>query len=192
MPDYRRYYVPGGTYFFTVVTHLRRPILGDELGRRCLREAINEIRGTRPFKMQAIVLLPEHLHAIWTLPRGDADYPVPWRRIKEEFTERFLAAGGTEGPVSASRRNHGERGVWQRRYWGHTIDSEDDFQRHFDYIHYNAVKHGHVTCPKDWPYSTFHRWLQAGVYAKRWGCSLNGILDFNDLNETAMEMDGRP
>ncbi len=97
MSDYRRYFVPGGTYFFTVVTHLRRPILVDDVSRTCLREAFVEILATYPFEINAIVLLPEHMHAIWTLPPKDDKYSMRWRRIKEEFTKRFLASGGAEG-----------------------------------------------------------------------------------------------
>ncbi len=128
MPDYRRCFVAGGTYFFTVVTHLRRPILTDELGRTYLREAIDVIREKYDFEINAFVLLPEHLHCLWTLPPGDARYPLRWRRIKEEFTERFLERGGKEGPVSESRRRRNERGVWQRRYWEHTVRDEHDFE----------------------------------------------------------------
>ena len=187
MSDYRRYFVPGGTYFFTVVTHLRRRFLTDTIARECLRDALETIQAKRPFEIQAIVLLPDHLHTIWTLPRGDAAYPVRWRRIKQEFTERYLAARGREGPRSASRKKRKERGIWQRRYWEHTIQDEDDFERYFDYTHYNPVKHDLVPCPKDWPHSSFHRWVAAGVYPQDWGCAANGPLDFSDLDESAME-----
>ena len=145
------------------------------------------IRAKRPFAIPAFVLLPDHLHAIWELPRGDAAYPVRWRRIKEEFTERFLEGGGWEGPRSSSRLRHQERSVWQRRFWEHTIDDEDDFEHHFDYIHYNPVKHGLVQCPRDWRYSSFHRWVKRGVYDPDWGCASHGPLPFDDLDETAME-----
>ena len=187
MPNDRRYRVPGGTYFFTVVTHRRRRFLTGELARRCLREAIDTVRAKRPFEMPAMILLPEHLHAIWELPRGDADYSVRWKRIKEEFTIAWLAGGGTEAPLSASRGKRKERGVWQRRFWEHLIEDEHDFERHFDYIHYNAVRHGEVDCPKHWPCSSFHRWVQRGVYEPDWGCSRYEPLSFDDLDETAME-----
>lgn len=184
MSEYRRYYVAGGTYFFTVVTQLRRAFLTSELARQCLREAMETVREKRPFEMPAIVLLPDHLHVLWTLPTGDDDYSTRWRRIKEEFTTNYLARGGSEGPYSASRASHGERGVWQRRYWEHTIRDEKDFERHFDYIHYNPVKHGYATAPSEWPHSSFHRWVAAGVYEPLWGRS---PLHFKDLNESAME-----
>ena len=86
MPDYRRNYVPGGTYFFTCVTHERQPILTTEVGRRCLRGAIEKVRGDHAFETTAIVLLPDHWHTVWTLPRGDDRYPLRWMGIKEEFT----------------------------------------------------------------------------------------------------------
>jgi putative transposase len=169
------------------VAHQRRPFLTDPLARRCLREAVAAVRRKRPFEIVAWVLLPDHLHTIWTLPSGDDKYATRWRRIKEEFTEAWLAAGGSEGPRSRSRLARNERGIWQRRFWEHTCEDEHDFERHFDYIHYNAVKHGYVACPRDWPHSTFHRWAKCGVYEPRWGCASDGRLDFDDLDETAME-----
>jgi putative transposase len=187
MPDYRRYFVPGGMYFFTVVTHLRRPILTTPLGRACLHTALATVRRRWPFELTAIVLLPNHLHTIWTLPEGDAAYPRRWRRIKDEFTRSFLQGGGEEGPRSTSRRKRKERGIWQRRAWEHTIRDEHDFERHMDYIHYNPVKHGLVACPMDWPYSSIHRLVKEGVYPRNWGCVRDGLLDFSDLNQSAME-----
>jgi putative transposase len=187
MPNYRRYLVEGGTYFFTVVIHRRRPLLGSSPGRKCLRNAIETVRERHPFEIPALVLLPDHLHMIWTLPRANADYSLRWRRIKEEFTKQFLTDGGQEADRSASRRKRNERGVWQRRFWEHLIETEDDFERHLEYIHYNPVKHGLVDSPVDWPYSSFHRWVQRGVYAAGWGRKSAGILRFADLDESAME-----
>jgi putative transposase len=187
MSRYLRYFVPGAMYFFTVVTHQRRGILATDLGRACLHNALETIRTRWPFDLTAIVLLPDHLHTVWTMPLGDAHYPRRWRRLKEEFTEAFLQGGGQEGTVSASRRKRKERGIWQRRYWEHTLDDESDFERHMDYIHYNPVKHGFVKCPRDWPYSSFHRLVKEKIYAENWGCVENGPLDFSDLDETAME-----
>src|SRR5262245_12920126 len=117
MSNYRRYFVPGGTIFFTVVTHQRRPFLTESLARDCLRLAIETVRAKRPFGILAVVLLPDHLHALWTLPGGDTAYSVRWRRIKEEFTVRYLQSGGREGRRSTSRQSRQERGVWQRRFW---------------------------------------------------------------------------
>jgi putative transposase len=104
MSDYRRWYVPGGTYFFTVVAYRRRPMLCDELGRRCLREAIEAVQLDWPFDLIAVVLLPDHMHTVWTLPRGDERYAVRWKRIKEEFTRRYLDRGGIELGVTGIPR----------------------------------------------------------------------------------------
>ena len=142
MPDYRRLFVPGGTYFFTVVTQDRRPILNTATGRDCLRNAIQTVKRKQPFDMLAIVLLAEHVHTVWALPPGDDRYPLRWAQIKEAFTRTFLTSGGGEAPVTASRTSHRERGVWQHRYWEHTCRDEDDLKRCVDYIHWNPVKHG--------------------------------------------------
>src|SRR3990172_5928948 len=144
MGDYRRNYVAGGTYFFTVVTHRRRKILASPLGRRCLREAMNEIRHDRAFDLIAIVLLPEHLHCVWTLPTGDNDFSTRWRLIKSRFTKNYLAGGGRESTPTSEQRHHESRGVWQPRFWEHTCRDEDDLKRCVDYIHWNPVKHGLV------------------------------------------------
>ena len=121
------------------------------------------------------------------MPQGNADYSTRWRRIKEEFSERYLAEGGHEAELSASRIRRKERGIWQRRFWEHTIENEHDLERHVDYIHYNPVKHGLVTCPCDWPFSSFHRWVRQGDYATDWGCTTAGPVRLDDLDETAME-----
>ena len=128
MPDYRRWYVPGGTFFFTVVTCERRRFLTEERARNSLRKAVEEVRKKLPFEIIAMVLLPDHLHTIWTLPTGDSQYPLRWKRIKELFTTNYLAAGGSEVPPNASRQCHGERGIWQRRYWEHAVEDEDDLK----------------------------------------------------------------
>jgi len=169
MPEYRRWYVPGGTYFFTAVTQLRRPLLCDDVARRCLHEAIEKVQGGWPFELTAIVLLPEHLHAVWTLPRGDARYSLRWKRIKEGFTRRYLEAGGREIPPRPSRVRRGERGVWQRRFWEHSVCDEDDLKRCVDYVHWNPKKHGHVKSVRDWPWSSFHRYVELGEYEPTWG-----------------------
>ncbi len=169
MPDYRRWYVAGGTYFFTAVTLRRRPILCEELGRRCLHEAIELVREGWPFDMVAVVLLPDHLHTVWTVPQGDDRYPVRWKRIKEEFTRLYLEAGGRELPRNRSRIIQGERGIWQRRYWEHTVRDEADLKRCVDYVHWNPKKHGYVTNVRDWPWSSFHRFVELGEYTLDWG-----------------------
>lgn len=124
-----------------------------------------------PFETVAMVLLPEHIHAIWTLPAADRDYSKRWGWIKKEFTKAWLLAGGGEQSQCGCRRRERRRGVWQRRFWEHTIRDEEDLESHFDYIHYNPVKHGWVKSPRDWPYSSFHRWVAAGHYAIDWAAS---------------------
>ena len=119
--------------------------------------------------MEAWVLLPDHLHTIWTLPAEDDDFSVRWRQIKEIFTVGYLQAGGSEGWISLSRQKRAERGVWQRRFWEHTIRDEDDFIHHLDYLHYNPVKHGLVARVVDYPWSTFHRYVAAKMYPANWG-----------------------
>jgi putative transposase len=169
MSRYRRWFVPGGTYFFTLVVLDRRPLFNDADARTCLHHAIKEIRDRHPFEIVAQVLLPNHLHAIWSLPSGDDRYPTRWRRIKEEFTKRFLGSGGMERRQSASRREAGYRGIWQKRYWEHSCGAEADLRGCVDYVHYNPKKHGLVANVRDWPYSTFHRFVELGEYSESWG-----------------------
>lgn len=161
----------GSVFFFTLVTHERRTLLTTEHGRRCLREAIHEVRCEHPFEIVAIVLLPDHLHAIWELPQGDGDYSTRWRLIKASFTRRWRDSSGAEGAVSSSRQRKGERGVWQRRFYEHTCRDEDDLQRCMDYVHVNPLKHGLVDRVRDWPWSSFHRYVQEGLYPIDWGSS---------------------
>jgi REP-associated tyrosine transposase len=169
MSNYRRNYVPGGTYFFTVMTYRRRPILATELARMSLRNAIEKIRRRWQFEIVAIVLLPDHSHTVWTLPRGDSDYSLRIRRIKEEFSRSYLAGGGQELPLNKSRASRGERAIWQRRFWEHTIDDEDDLKRCVDYVHWNPQKHGLVSSVRDWRWSTFHCFVELGEYTLDWG-----------------------
>ena len=191
MPEYRRAYAPGGTFFFTAVTYKRRPLLCDPLARRLLRGIIRRTQQRWPFTIDAIVLLPDHLHTLWTLPEGDANFSTRWAYLKKEFTKAWLAGGEAEGSVSESRRQNRRRGVWQRRFWEHTIRDDRDFERHCDYIHFNPVKHGHASCPHAWPYSSFRRWMRRGVYAVDWQCAGDGrvIEPFNTkgVDETAMQ-----
>ena len=164
MTDYRRTLVPGATYFFTVnLADRRATLLVDHID--LLRDAIRYVRRRHPFDIDAMVVLPDHLHAILTLPSGDADFPLRWRLIKTWFS-RHLPRGEHR---RASRIDKGERGIWQRRYWEHLIRDEIDFARHVDYIHWNPVKHRHAARVVDWPYSTFHRFVRDGVLTKDWG-----------------------
>jgi putative transposase len=172
MPNYRRNFIPGGTSFFTVVTHERRPILTSDLARSTLRHAMVEERQKRPFQMVASVLLPDHLHAIWTLPTGDEDFSMRWARIKSNFSRPYLEAGGLDGVRSRSRERHLERAIWQRRFWEHTCRDEDDLKRCVDYVHGNPVKHGLVESVIEYPWSTFHRFVREGEYDSGWGGGL--------------------
>jgi putative transposase len=168
MPNYRRRYVPGGTYFFTAVTDGRRPILTSDLARPLIHSAIQAELAKTPFGLTALVLLPDHLHTIWTLPDGDSAYPLRWKRIKEQFTRDYLAAGGSES--GRSGRGHGRgRNVWQPRYWEHVVRDDDDFKRCLDYIHWNPVKHGLVRRVQDYPWSSFCQWVEMGEYDIDWG-----------------------
>jgi putative transposase len=169
MPNYRRWCVPGATYCFTVVTCRRTPIFHDLTAVRLLGEVMRAVRGRFPFCVPAIVLLPDHLHCLWTLPHGDADFSVRWNQIKRRFSESWLSLGGAEVPPGPSRAVKGERGVWQRRFWEHVVRDEDDLERCAEYIHYNPVKHGYATCPWDWPWSSFRRFVRAGHYPADWG-----------------------
>jgi putative transposase len=134
-----------------------------------------------------MVLLPEHLHTIWTLPFEDKDYPRRWGWIKKEFTKAWLNLGKPEAQVTASKRGDRRHGVWQRRFWEHVLRDDNDYERHCDYIHHNPVKHRLVRCPRDWPYSSFHRFVKAGDYDADWGCSDRAVPQFEDLDTTAME-----
>ena len=171
MPNYRRYYVPGGTYFFTCVTFERRPLLTTSLARECLRKAIGTVQNTYPFEIVAIVLLPDHWHTVWSLPAGDERYPLRWRRIKEEFTKAWLDRGGTELRQSVSRQRHRQRGVWHKRYWEHLIESEDELKRCCDYVHWNPRKHNLVASVQEWRWSSFRRFVGAGEYEIGWGAT---------------------
>jgi putative transposase len=166
MVAYRRNLVPGGTCFFTVtLTDRSSTLLVDQIGQ--LREAFRKVKMRRPFEIDSIVILPDHLHCIWTLPRNDADYALRSREIKSAFSRRIPAGAGEYR--SQGRLSKKERGIWQRRYWEHTIRDEQDLEKHMDYVHYNPVKHGYVTLAADWPYSSFHRLVRKGVYNPQWG-----------------------
>ncbi len=163
MPYYRRAFVPGGCYFFTLVTRDRANLF-DEATVSILREALKREKQRRPFEVQAMVVLPDHLHCLWLLPAGDSDYPARWREIKKHLS-KCLA-----------------RSVWQPRYWEHSIRDAHDWRLHVDYIHYNPVRHGYVDRAEDWPWSSFGRWQAAGLYPVGWGEEL-------PLNLGAMELE---
>ncbi len=168
MPNYIRWREYGASYFFTLVTYHRRKLFLDAHARRALRRAFVSVRQGYPFDMFACVLLPDHLHCLWTLPEDDDNFPIRWGNIKRLFTKEFLAGGGCALPVSTNRTNHRERGVWQARYWEHRIRDETDWYRHRDYIHLNPVKHELVSEPRLWPWSSFHRHVQLGWLDQNW------------------------
>lgn len=170
MSNYRRNYVPGATYFFTVVTANRQPIFQSSDAVRLLAKVVQQVLQDRPFTRIAGVVLLDHLHAIWTLPQGDRDYSTRWASIKAQFTRGWLQAGGVETEVSHAQQAKRSRGVWQPRFMEHTIRDEEDLCSHIDYIHWNPVKHGYVKRPIDWPCSSLHRFVRDGVLPADWGC----------------------
>ena len=170
MPDFRRARVSGGTYFFTVCTKHRRPILTSQPVYDALAAAMTDVRREYPFKVDAWVLLPDHLHCIWTLPEGFWDYSKRWSKIKRLVTQQCRSM-----PVfpESSRLLRYENDIWQRRFWEHAIRSETELGIHLDYIHWNPVKHGFVNATRDWSYSSFRRYVIKGVYDEDWGVSEN-------------------
>ena len=182
MPHYRRSKLSGGTYFFTVVTQDRAELLCTDVARGCLRNALTRCRERYPFALRAVVLLPDHLHAVWTLPDGDNDYSRRWAYVKRTFTTCWCARGGQERAVSDSKGNDRRRGVWQRRFWEATVRDVQQLRTLVDYVHFNPVKHGLVTCPSEWPYSTFHRYQRAGAYPSTWGC-VEPLPTFDDVSQ---------
>ena len=165
---YRRVFVSGASYFFTLVTYERSPIFSDVAAIDLYRRSVRKVRAVRPFTLEGEVILPDHIHLLCTLPDGDSDYPTRLRLIKTAFTRAILSHRSAAEP-SPSRMVKGERAVWQRRYWEHTIRDERDFRAHLDYIHINPVKHGLVTAARDWPHSTFLSWVERGAYDPWWG-----------------------
>lgn len=160
----RRNNVPGARYFFTVTLLDRASrLLVERIDD--LRDAFRAVRAQRPFIIDAMVVLPDHLHCVWTLPEGDADYAMRWWEIKSWFS-RHIPKGEQR---TKGRINKDERGIWQRRYWEHTLRDEQDVERHIDYIHYNPVKHGHVSQVAEWPFSSFHSFVRRGIYPMDWG-----------------------
>lgn len=165
--NYRRSRAKGGCFFFTVVTHQRNRLFSVEENINLLREAFKIVQAKYFFTIDAFVLLPEHLHCIWTLPENDNDFSNRWRLVKLYFSRRCKKEFNL--PVSASRQQKKEQGIWQRRFWEHQIRNDRDFSEHVDYIHYNPVKHGLVSAVKDWKYSTFHRYVAKRVCPVNWG-----------------------
>jgi putative transposase len=163
MSNYRRLYIPGGTYFFTVVTYRRRLIFCDEERVKLLRQAFREVKDKRPFELLAMVVLPDHLHCIWRLPFDDADFSTRWQMVKTAFSRR----------LPADTETNGAKTIWQPRFYEHCLRDESDFHRHLDYLHYNPVKHGLTSSAAEWPYSSFKRFVNMGWYAINW--SVTGV-----------------
>lgn len=162
--QYRRAFTPGGSYFFTLALQDRKQ---DLLVRYidALRQAFAEVKTRHPFEITAVCVLPDHLHLLVKLPEHDQNYPMRLRMIKAKFSQALPKIEN----VSPSRRQKNERGIWQRRYWEHTVRDERDFANHMDYIHFNPVKHGYAAAAKDWPYSTFLHCVGQGIYPMDWG-----------------------
>jgi putative transposase len=171
MREYIRMYAPGGTFFFTLVTYHRRPILTAASNLDHLRAAFADTKKRHPFTIHAAVILPDHLHILIELPAGDADFSTRIGLVKARFSRLAAPAGSEAARPSPSRVRRRERTVWQRRFWEHTIRDDADFEAHLDYIHYNPVKHGWASCSHAWPHSSLHRWVHAGRYPADWACS---------------------
>ncbi|MCF6280920.1 MAG: transposase [Candidatus Polarisedimenticolaceae bacterium] len=172
MTNYRRTRAPGATWFFTVnlASRHNNQLLLDQVDS--LRDAFRYVKRRHPFDIKAVVILPDHLHTIWRLPAGDSNYSVRWGLIKGHFS-RSIERGES---LSASRLGRGERGLWQRRFWEHLIRDDEDFKQHVEYIHWNPVKHNWVKSAADWPYSSFHRYVEQGIYPQNWcGYDVEGV-----------------
>jgi len=173
---YRRVTNKGGTYFFTVnLADRKKTLLVDHMD--VLRQVINQVKKRHPFKLDAMVVLPDHLHAVITLPENDNNYPMRWRLIKANFSRQIAS----HERISEARKRKGERGIWQRRYWEHLIRTDSDYEKHVDYIHYNPVKHGYVSRASQWPFSTIHKYIEKKLLDANWGCS--GLADRIDYGE---------
>lgn len=168
MPNYVRASTKGGTYFFTVVTYRRRKILCSKDIRNTLREAIRATQTKSPFIIDAWVLLPDHLHCIWTLPENDADFCTRWAMIKRFVSKECGSQFHQNEGLPESKNHRHESTIWQRRFWEHQIRDESDYEKHMNYLHYNPVKHGYVDRVVDWPHSTFHRLVRQDVYKLNW------------------------
>lgn len=182
MSTFIRLQKPGGTFFFTVVTYRRRQILTRPHSRIILREVISQIRREYPFTIEAWVLLPDHIHCIWTLPERDGDFSKRWGLIKAGFSRRVKPSLHNIGLMTDSKERHHENTIWQRRFWEHQIRDDEDLHKHLDYIHFNPVKHGLVASPMDWPYSTLHRYVMQGFYPDNWGeyLTFSGEINFGE------------
>jgi putative transposase len=178
MRRYIRARTPGATYFFTLTLQDRTSAVLVEYVAE-LRASVAKVMHAHPFRIDAMVILPDHLHALWTLPPGDACYPMRWRLIKRGFT-LALKTAGVLGERATERRGRDERSLWQRRYWEHQVRDEEDYRRHVEYIHFNPVKHGLVRRAGDWPYSSFGRFVKAGAVGADWGVAADFEGDYGE------------
>jgi len=167
MATFRRSLTPGATYFFTVNTEKRQPVLTSQAFYTAIKESFRDVMASRPFKIDAFVLLPDHLHCIWTLPDGDSDYATRWSLVKRKVSQATCHLIPTN--VSDSKVKRKELGLWQRRFWEHQIRDDKDYRTHIEYIHWNPVKHACVDAVKEWPYSSFHKFVAKGIYPEDWG-----------------------
>jgi len=175
MPNYRRAYAPGGCWFFTAnLLDRHSSLLPDRIA--ALRDAARKTHARYPFNIDAVVVLPEHIHTIWTLPPDDTDFSIRWRWIKALFS-RAIPKGE---PLSQARAARGERGIWQRRFWEHLIRDDDDYARHVEYCYINPVKHGLVSRVRDWPHSSFHRDVRDGVFPEDWAGEVKPAGEFGE------------
>jgi putative transposase len=168
--NYRRLRIPGGTYFFTLVTFNRKHIFDSPLYIETLRASFKIAMKSHPFRIDAHVILPDHIHMIWTLPHGDDNYPIRWSIIKNIFSRQMNKSMKSVEPIYKGAK--GEAGFWQRRYWEHYIRDEIDLNNHIDYIHFNPVKHGYVNNPEEWELSSFKKYCQQGYYVGNWTPSI--------------------
>ena len=176
MPNYRRLRVPGGCYFFTVnLLERKNTLLVDHID--LLRESVRLCKQKLPFHIDAWVVLPEHMHTIWTLPEGDDDFSRRWKMIKTHFSKGL--------PITERRSKvrikRGERGIWQRRFWEHAIRDDRDYALHLDYVHFNPVKHGWVKNVMDWPFSSFHKYQNQGIYPQHWAAEMGNGLEMGEM-----------
>lgn len=171
MINYRRNRISGGTCFFTVTLRDRRSNLLIKY-IDLLKESFRYLQLEKPYKTKTIVILPDHIHAIWELPMFDSDYSRRWQKIKGRFTQKLVSEG-----VNLAKDTRGEYILWQRRFWEHTIKNEDDLEKHIDYVHYNPVKHKLVERVSDWPYSSFHEYVVKSILPEDWGSHEKRVIE---------------
>ena len=181
MSHYRRANTKNATYFFTVVTYRRQPFLCGETVRNALRNAITKVQAQYPFEIDAWVLLPDHMHTIWTLPENDANFSLRWQLIKRYVTRECGATLNRPEWLNASKIKHQEATLWQRRFWEHQIRGDSDYQTHMDYCHFNPIKHGLVNRVQDWPYSSFHKQVGLSHYPIDWAG--NGLMESGEFGD---------